>query len=433
MSSNIRRIKAVVCCAILAASAACSGQSGMTPSGETPGGGSVTAPAQVSKSATVSKKPQLNLPQSAFLKSGSPNPLVKARALHASAVQKRPMGAPVCLSIASGNFAGFTAAVILTGTQVQTTDVDGTGCDIGIYAAPGANAVVDSINIRNANAFLVVVDEGAALRIGNTDFYNDANPAFETILSYGTFKLFGSTVRHDGFEAAVDVEDGTTTIRNSTVRFGIDQVGVIVNGGTADINNSDVLYKPLVTVGDFILPIAVLSEIFLLPNSTANVRNETIRIGDGGAGVIYSFGAGGEVHNSLINGPNALYGIRLIDQAPVKIDDTTIRMTGASRGIYESCDTVFPSCAPFTIANSTSSGDGNVGSIGYGFFSPGFTLYQDVSRRNGTGYITYCVPGFNTLTDLTTFLAAGGNIARHSTVADAAVITNPANCVPPFP
>jgi hypothetical protein len=57
----------------------------------------------------------------------------------------------------------LTAAVIVTGQDVLISQtIDATGCNIGVYFAPGSSGTVDASDISGANYFGVVMDGGTA-------------------------------------------------------------------------------------------------------------------------------------------------------------------------------------------------------------------------------------------------------------------------------
>lgn len=415
---NAQRIQALAACAIVAALAACSGQSAIAPSG------SAIAPQRSSESMSSEAASPATARVNPLMQETLAQVMDRFRAADAALGQQNA-SAKSCTPIPAGAFRGLTAAVILRGTR--TVDVDGAGCDVALYIPPGSVSDIRGITVRNAVFAAIGVDVTARLFVSHTNV--DGGNAANAISSFGDLTVDKSTVQHDGRLAAVDVETGGARILNSTLYFGLAQAGVNVVGST-EVTRSSILYKRGKTTGAFRIPtgIAVAGPVQLNSN--------TIRVSDGGAGIFFLPVSIGNVNKNRIDGDNALYGIRFLNQSgPITVKDSTVRMTGGGSGVLASCQFTDPltHCGPFTISGTTVAGDGNPTSTGFGFYNGGFTLQQDVSRKNGTGYVTYCVRGFTTLSDLTTFLAAGGNVARNSTVADAAVVTNRALCKPPFP
>lgn len=404
---------AIACCAIAGALAACSGQSAIAPSGS-------TIRTQQS-SGTLSPATTQGNP----LNRETLSQVMESYRAQDAALAQRGALAKGCTPIPAGAFRGLTAAVVLNGTR--TVDVNGMGCDVALYIPPGAIADIRNITVGNAVFAAIGVDVTARLSMTKTNV--NGGKAVDGISSFGDLTMDRSTVLHDGRRAAVDVEAGGARITNSTMYFGLAQAGVNVSSST-EVDKSSILYSRGTTTGDFEIPTGV--EVA----GPVQLNFETIRVSDGGVGIFFLPFSIGTVSKTTISGDGALYGIRFVNQSgPITVKDSTLRMTGAASGVLASCqfrDPIF-GCGPFTISGTTAVGDGNPKSIGFGFYNRGFTLQQNTSRKNGTGYVTYCVPGFTTLSDLTTFLAANGNVARSSTLADAAVVTNRAQCTPPFP
>ncbi|MBV8636541.1 MAG: hypothetical protein JO322_00510 [Candidatus Eremiobacteraeota bacterium] len=344
----------------------------------------------------------------------------------------RQLPIPGCTTITSGPFINDTAAVVLTGTQ--TVDVNGAGCDIAVYVPSGSDAHLDSINVYGASIYQAAVDPSATLHIYNTNV-TDYTGAYG-VESFGNLHIYNSTVRQDGSEIGVDIEGGTAKIGRSSIFYGLNQGGLYADGGTTDIDNSDVLEHDRSVTGSFIFPVAVVGEF----GGALRVLSGTISANHSGFGVVYFLGGYGSVDNTLVRG-DGIDALLLDNPGSVSINDTTARLTGHSLGFLNTCPFGPSPCAPFTLKNTTAVGDGTTGSpsffndsIGFAFHNPGFTgstVYQNVSRNNGIGYVAFCI--FPSTAAFQAFLNAGGNQAFGSIDADALAVNASNRCGVPNP
>jgi hypothetical protein len=70
---------------------------------------------------------------------------------------------------------GLTAAVIATGGATITTNVDATGCDVGIYVPSGANNVtITGITVSNANNEGILAEGVSGLTVSGSTLQNDS-------------------------------------------------------------------------------------------------------------------------------------------------------------------------------------------------------------------------------------------------------------------
>src|SRR5690348_11036363 len=73
-----------------------------------------------------------------------------------------------CAPIVGGPFNGLTAAVVETGAFNLSSPVDGTGCDIAVYCAPGSSGSITATISGTSNFAGVVVDGASVDVVGST-------------------------------------------------------------------------------------------------------------------------------------------------------------------------------------------------------------------------------------------------------------------------
>ena len=136
--------------------------------------------------------------------------------------------APTCVPAGPS---GLTAAMLVTtGQTVSNQTVDGTGCDIGIYLAPGTNNVtLDTVTVSGANVHGIFGQDNDSVTIQNSTIQNNGLNPNSKINEQKAVELDGAT---------------NSVIKNNTVQnnfadggIGIDDDGPnsagAINGGSA--------------------------------------------------------------------------------------------------------------------------------------------------------------------------------------------------------
>jgi parallel beta-helix repeat protein len=129
----------------------------------------------------------------------SASALAVSGAAATSLLTQSPAGAlPTC--VAAGT-TGLTTAVLVSATStISAQAIDATGCDLGIYVAPGVSGVTigggapsDSVTVSGANDTGIFVDQASNVTIQNDTVQNNGVSPNPKVGSFGGIVLAGAT------------------------------------------------------------------------------------------------------------------------------------------------------------------------------------------------------------------------------------------------
>jgi hypothetical protein len=126
--------------------------------------------------------------------------------------------AGTCTPVPTTSKGPLTAAIVATSNQTINTDVDATGCDIGVYIGSGVTGVTISTSVHDANQYGVFNDGGSAT-VDSSHVYKTGNHT-------------GTTFTPNGVQTGVDIyytNGATGAITNNTVDE-YQKGGIVVNG-----------------------------------------------------------------------------------------------------------------------------------------------------------------------------------------------------------
>jgi parallel beta-helix repeat protein len=124
-----------------------------------------------------------------------------------------PAGAvPVCVSAGT---TGLTAKVVALSGAVITGTIDATGCDVGVYAGPGANNVtVNQATVSNANDHGIFFQDVTDSIIENSTVSNNGLSPTDNIAENKGLQLVGTV---------------NVTVKNNTVSGNMADGGIAIN------------------------------------------------------------------------------------------------------------------------------------------------------------------------------------------------------------
>ena len=134
----------------------------------------------------------------------------------------------------------MTARVVVATSGTITSEVDATGCNIGVYFAPSSTGTVNNANIHGANYFGVVVHR-ASVDISNSQIHDIGETPFNGA-QHG-LAVYYATVDSGSplFQPACTSGSTTGTVDSNTI-WNYQKGGIIVNceGSMVTITNNDV-------------------------------------------------------------------------------------------------------------------------------------------------------------------------------------------------
>jgi parallel beta helix pectate lyase-like protein len=194
----------------------------------------------------------------------------------------------------------LTAAVIGTPVPITRTVVDATGCDIGIYYAPGTTGSVDQSTIAGASYF-GVVNHSAAVDVTRSSVSNIGDRPFSGA-QHGNAIFYtteNEVVGTDGSSTIIAAGSASGTISGSSVSL-YQKGGIIVRGVRA---SAEVLGNEVRGLG----PVNFIAQ-------------NGIQVSFGGSGVV----RGNIVSENDYTPPGTTScGILLFDAAGVKVQQNT--------------------------------------------------------------------------------------------------------------
>ena len=194
----------------------------------------------------------------------------------------------------------LTAAVIGTAVPITRTVVDATGCDIGIYYAPGTTGSVDQSTIAGASYF-GVVNHSATVDVTRSSVSNIGDRPFSGA-QHGN-SIFYTTENQvlgtDGSDVLIAAGSASGTISGNSVSL-YQKGGIIVRGANA---SATILHNTVTGLG----PVDFIAQ-------------NGIQVSFGGSGVVRD----NSVSDNDYTPPGTTScGILLFDAAGVKVQQNT--------------------------------------------------------------------------------------------------------------